>query len=246
MGENSGIEWTRHTFNCWIGCQKVSPGCDNCYAETQNNHRKWNGGTWGPHAPRKRTSVSYWRQPLKWNRQAEEVGERHRVFCASLADVFDNKAPEGARDDLFDLIQLTPSLDWLLLTKRPENIAKMLPANWGDGYPNAWLGTTCEDQEHYVRRWQVLSKIPATIRFISYEPALGPLTINLISPLVRSPDWIICGGESGSNARHMNPEWARGLRDDCRKFGIAFFFKQMSKKAPIPDDLLVREFPRAA
>src|SRR5580692_7935980 len=122
MGENSKIEWCDHTFNPWIGCQKVSPGCDHCYAETQNNLRKWNGGKWGPHAPRKRTSEANWKKPLQWQKRAAEFSGRRRVFCASLADVFDNKAPDGARDDLFDLIRETPSLDWLLLTKRPENI----------------------------------------------------------------------------------------------------------------------------
>ena len=167
-----------------FGCQKVSPGCDHCYAETQNNFRKWNGGKWGPHAPRKRTSESNWKKPLQWQRQAAEAGERRRVFCASLADVFDNKAPDGARDDLFDMIRETPSLDWLLLTKRPENIRKMLPSDWGDGYPNVWLGTTAEDQQWYNRRWSILRKIPAAVHFISYEPALGPLNIAGIGTIV--------------------------------------------------------------
>src|SRR5207247_1833538 len=100
-----------------------------------------------PHAPRKRTSVSNWKLPYRWARQA--ANERRRVFCASLADVFDNKAPDGARDDLFKMIRATPTLDWLLLTKRPQNIAKMLPKDWGDGYDNVWLGTTAEDKHHY-------------------------------------------------------------------------------------------------
>src|SRR5262252_8256389 len=120
MGENTKIEWCSHTFNPWIGCQKVSPGCDHCYAEKQNAFRKWNGGTWGPHAPRKRTSDATWLGPRKWARRAS--GRRPRVFCASLADVFDNKAPDDARGDLFNLIRDTHELDWLLLTKRPENI----------------------------------------------------------------------------------------------------------------------------
>src|SRR6478672_13897193 len=105
--ENSKIEWTDHTFNPWIGCQHVSPGCDHCYAEMQNAFRKWNGGTWGPHAPRKRTSEANWKLPYRWARQAAELGIRRRVFCASLADVFDNKAPVGARYDLFKMIHNT-------------------------------------------------------------------------------------------------------------------------------------------
>ena len=236
MAENSKIEWTDHTFNPWIGCQKVSPGCDHCYAETQNAFRKWNGGTWGPHAPRKRTSDANWRKPKQWAKAAN--GHRPRVFCASLADVFDNKAPAGARGDLFDLIRDTPQLDWLLLTKRPENVAKMLPTDWGHGWLNVWLGTTCEDQHHFDRRWPILSGVPAAVHFISYEPALGPLTIG-----DARPSWIICGGESGSGARYMEPAWACSLRDECAAVGVAYFFKQMTGKKPIPDDLLVRQFP---
>ena len=139
MAEFSKIEWTDHTFNPWIGCQHVSPGCDHCYAETQNNFRKWNGGTWGPHAPRKRTSEANWRKPLQWARDAANRGKSARVFCASLADVFDNQVAPAWRVDLFELIRETPQLDWLLLTKRPENIRKMLPLDWMDGYPNVWL-----------------------------------------------------------------------------------------------------------
>jgi protein gp37 len=174
--ENSKIEWCHHTFNPWIGCQEVSPGCNNCYAARQNRFRKWTAdGDWGPHAERRRTSEAYWKQPFSWAKAARESGTRPRVFCASLADVFDNKAPEGARDDLFRLIRATPELDWLLLTKRPQNIVKMLPADWDDGYPNVWLGITAEDQEHYLMRWPILSRIPAVVRFVSYEPAIAPL-----------------------------------------------------------------------
>jgi len=242
MAEFSKIEWTDATFNPWIGCQKVSTGCDNCYAETQNKFRKWNGGTWGPHAPRKRTSEANWNKLLRLGRQAAATGKSRRVFCASLADVFDNKAPEGAREDLFDLIRQTLMLDWLMLTKRPENIRKMLPDDWHDGYPNVWLGVTAEDQEWYDHRWSILRKIPAKIRFISYEPALGPLRIG--GHWGHRPDWLICGGESGGNARYMEPKWAYDLRDQCQLFGVSFFMKQMTKKAPIPADLLIREFPQ--
>lgn len=148
MGEKSKIEWCDHTFNPWIGCQHVSPGCDHCYAETQNAFRKWNGGMWGPHAPRKRTSDANWKQPLRWNAEARafkrEYGHKPRVFCASLADVFDNQVDPLWRDDLFALIRECKRLKWLLLTKRPQNIRKMLPTDWGDGYRNVWLGVTAE------------------------------------------------------------------------------------------------------
>jgi len=194
---------------------------------------------WGPHGQRLRTSDANWRKPRQWAKAVN--GMRSRVFCASLADVFDNKAPAGARGDLLDLIRDTPQLDWLLLTKRPENIAKMLPADWGAGWPNVWFGTTCEDQQHFDRRWPILRAVPAAVRFISYEPALGPLAIGSARP-----DWIICGGESGAGARYMDPAWARALRDDCAAAGVGFFFKQMTGKRAIPDDLMVREFPTPA
>lgn len=253
MGENSKIEWCDHTFNPWIGCQKVSPGCDFCYAETQNNFRKWNGGEWGPHAPRKRTSPGNWKKPLLWALEARATGTRPRVFCASLADVFDNQAPDGARDDLWSLIRATPELDWLLLTKRPENIAKMLPADWGDGYPNVWLGTTVEDQANADRRIPILCKVPARLRFLSCEPLLGPVNLTRCGqhytgsgPLhlwktdldgndgwrkqfsEPAPEihWVISGGESGGQARQSHHEWHQSLRDQCAAAGVPFLFKQ--------------------
>ena len=227
MGKNSKIEWTDHTFNPWIGCQKVSPGCDHCYAEAQNAFRKWNGGTWGPHAPRKRTSVNYWKQPFKWNREAEafkrKYGHRPRVFCASLADVFDNQGPASWRKDLFDLIRKCDQLDWLMLTKRPQNAGKMLPSDWGDGYPNVWVGMTAEDQPHFDQRWKHLQKIPALIKFVSYEPAIGPLRLPDHGPF---PDWLISGGESGGGARPVKRQWIRDVIADCRQHSIAVFHKQ--------------------
>lgn len=242
MAENSKIEWTTHTFNPWIGCQKVSPGCDNCYAEAMMDHR-YGRVQWGPHGERKRTSVANWRKPRQWAKTAN--GSRPRVFCASLADVFDNRVPVEWRRDLFHLIWETPELDWLLLTKRPENVAKMLPGAIGETelwpWPNVWLGTTCEDQSNYDRRWPILRDVPAVVRFISYEPAIGELQLH--SDDGQHPDWIICGGESGSNARHMPPEWAYSLRAECGVAGVAFFMKQMTGKKPIPADLLIRQFP---
>lgn len=247
MGENSKIEWTDHTFNPWMGCQKVSAGCDHCYAETLMDHR-YGKVQWGPHGERLRTSPSNWKKPEQWARAAN--GSRPRVFCASLADVFDNKAPLGARDDLFNLIRATPQLDWLLLTKRPENIRKMLPDNWGlTGYANVWLGTTCEDQPAYDRRWPILAGTPAAVRFISYEPAIGPVfpeAARKADGTLGYPDWIICGGESGPGARMMPAGWAADMKWACEEKGIAFFMKQMTNKAPIPADLLVRQFPATA
>jgi protein gp37 len=146
------------------------------------------------------------------------------VFCASLADVFDNQWERQWRADMWSVIMATPNLDYLLLTKRPQNIARMLPPDWGDGYPNVWLGATTEDAERFKLRWPILARIPATLRFISYEPAIGPLgRIDIGEHL---PDWIICGGESGGQARVMYPAWARHVRDQCVAFGIPFFHKQ--------------------
>lgn len=233
MGADSKIEWTDHTFNPWVGCTKISPACAFCYAET------WAKRTGQPHlwtGQRRRTSAANWQLPIRWNRQADAEGRRYRVFCASLADVFDNQVPERWRDDLWHLIEQTPHLDWLLLTKRPQNVAKMLPdprtgtRPWGDGWPNVWLGTTAEDQERYDQRWQHLAKVPARVRFISYEPALGPL-IDLYSGSTL-PDWLIAGGESGPHARPAYPDWFRHIRDYCTSLGIAFHFKQWGEWVP--------------
>jgi len=141
-----------------------------------------------------------------------------------LADVFDNQADAKWRTDLFALIAATPSLDWLLLTKRPQNIKKMLPDDWGShGRHNVWLGTTAEDQARFDQRWPILGKIPASVRFISYEPAIG--AVRLHEGAVQ-PDWLISGGESGHGARPMNPQWARDIIGDCNRLSVAPFHKQ--------------------
>lgn len=250
--ENSNIEWTDHTFNSWIGCQKVSPGCDHCYAEEMNNRFK--GGNWGPKAKRRRTSPANWKKPLAWQKKAEKENVRYKVFCASMADVFDNKVPEEWLYDLWMLIRKTPNLDWQLLTKRPQNIRKMLPFDWHNGYHNVWLGTTAENQEEANRRIPVLLSIPAAIRFLSCEPLLGPIDLEYIEERHNHGtntynaldgcwneenggdlyqhvsnnkiDWVIAGGESGRNARPVHPDWIRSLRDQCIDAGTAFFFKQ--------------------
>lgn len=224
MGENSKIEWTDHTFNPWLGCTKVSPGCDHCYAEAWS--KRFGFVQWGNH-PRRRNSEAKWHEPLKWNERAQafkrEHGHRPRVFCAPDADVFDNQADPAWRTDLFALIRQCQRLDWLLLTKRPQNIAKMLPADWSNGYRNVWLGITAEDQIRFDQRWRILQRIPAALRFVSYEPAIGALRLPKNGTL---PDWLISGGESGGGARPMNPQWARDIISDCQCNGVVPFHKQ--------------------
>jgi len=222
MAENSGIEWTHHTFNPWIGCTKVSPACDFCYAEEWN--KRYEGGkNWGPKAPRRRTTEKNWNNPVRWDKEAERLGIRYRVFCASLADVFDNQVEPQWRSDLFKLIRETPNLDWLLLTKRAPNISKMLPEDWGNGYPNVWLGTTVENQEEWDKRGKHLVNVPAIVHFLSCEPLLGPINYG---PDIAKLQWIITGGESGPSFRHADPDWFRGIRDQCVAADIPFLFKQ--------------------
>jgi protein gp37 len=241
MAENTKIEWCDHTFNPWIGCTKVGPPCDYCYAEALSDRYGW--VEWGPHGERKRTSEANWKKPLQWARAARAAGIRQSVFCASLADWLDKKAPQHWRVDLYEReIRPTPELYWLLLTKRIQNYQRLKP--WaGDAPSNVWLGISCGDQAEYDRDWPKLAGIPAAVRFISYEPALGPL--RLLSRLGPSalPDWIICGGESGPKARTMEPAWAELLLQECAALGVAFFMKQMTGKKPIPDHLMLRQFP---
>lgn len=226
MAENSGIEWTHHTFNPWIGCTKVSPACDHCYAEAWDN--RFNGERWGSHAARTRTKPGNWQKPLKWDRAAEAAGIRYRVFCASLADVFDNhKSIEPKwRLDLFDMIEDTPNLDWLLLTKRPQNALKFFPVEWAaHGAPrNVWIGMTAENQEEYDRRKQSLLGIPAEVRFLSMEPLLGPVDLGDLSGI----HWIITGGESGGRYREAPLDWFRTIRDQAETAGVAYLHKQHS------------------
>lgn len=268
MAENSKIEWTDHTFNPWVGCTKVSPACDHCYAEGWAK-RTGQAGLWN--GDRRRTSAANWRQPYKWNNASPLNGPRPRVFCASLADVFDNQVPHEWRRDLFAMIRETPNLDWLLLTKRPQNIAKMLPEYWGEGWPNVWLGATVENQKEADRRIPHLLAVPAAVRFLSMEPLLEPVDLSAISvgamhtnaltgllfeadaggtgPAGVGPfiHMVIVGGESGPGARPICETWAGDLLGQCRRAGAAFFMKQMSgvrkPLPPIPPHLMVRQFP---
>ncbi len=248
MAEQTSIEWADSTFNPWIGCTRVSPGCDHCYAAVSTPARTL-GVDWGTGAPPYRTSPANWRKPVQWERSHQafelENGRRRRVFCASLADVFDNAAPQIWRDELFDLILRTPHLDWLLLTKRIGNVPAMLPPTvnpFADVYPNVWLGATIVNQPEADRDIPKLLEIPARIRFLSCEPLLGPITVfDLDGPVdVRSAEpsplhWIIAGGESGPKARPTHPDWIRDLRDQCAAAGVPFLFKQWGDWASVSE-----------
>ncbi len=344
MAENSKIEWTTHTFNPWRGCSKISAGCANCYAETLSGRNPGTLGVWGPNGTRVVASEAMWREPLKWNRDAEKIGDwfcpscdaylsnsrvtfeencdtcgtavefhkaRPRVFCASLGDVFEDwtgpmvmsdgddlwtcescrtiatrpllvsgyskaksvdDCPDCAgvrrpttmqdvRARLFALIDATPNLDWLVLTKRPENIAQMMPARPYQDCdhprqlcvdvgcverirPNLWLGVSCENQQAADERIPHLLRVPAAVRFLSCEPLLGPVDLDLrryesdtgwFDERGRVLDWVIVGGESGPGARPMHPDWARSLRDQCQAAGTPFFFKQFGEYEPWAD-----------
>lgn len=252
MAENSKIEWCDHTFNPFIGCTKVSPGCDNCYAE-QLMDKRMHKVVWGT-KERVRTSPANWRKPLHWNAVhgnfLYQHGRRQRVFCASLADVFDNAVDPQWRTDLFDLIKQTPNLDWLLLTKRIGNVPVMLGEIGVTHLPwNVWLGSTIVNQEEANRDIPKLLAISARVRFLSMEPLLGPVDLERPMPgpdidqgggaficqpwMIQSGiDWVIVGGESGHGARPMHQAWARSLRNQCADAGVPFLFKQWGEWAP--------------
>lgn len=237
MAEISAIEWCDSTFNPWIGCTKISPACDHCYAEAlmdTRHHRV----TWG--GDRSRTGAANWQEPRRWQRQAPTFrakhGRRQRVFCSSLADVFDNQVPDEWRADLWALIADTPDLDWLLLTKRPQNIGKMLPAYWDEVKGHVWLGTTVEDQKRADLNIPHLLQHDCAVPFISAEPLLSALDLwRYLDPLHlfrHRLGWVIAGGESGPQARPSHPDWFRSLRDQCAAAGVPFLFKQWGEWAP--------------
>lgn len=249
MGENSAIEWTDHTFNPWIGCEKVSAGCKNCYAErdTANRVSTYRGlPLWGTESTRQRTSVANWRKPRAWNKKAAYdnwhrgaalgvvPSVRPRVFCASLADIFeDHKSLPPWRADLWKLIEETPELDWLLLTKRPQNVRRMVPLAWLTNWPkHVVTGASVENQAALVSRVPELVRIQGR-HFLSCEPILGGLDFWLERGLLRGIDWVIVGGESGPGARPMHPDWVRHIRNQCDAAKVPFFFKQWGEYQPV-------------
>lgn len=248
--KNSKIAWTDHTLNPWMGCQRVSPGCENCYAETLVTNRM-KLDVWGPPRTtgRKRTSEALWKQPIRWNNHARKTGVRTKVFCASLADVFeDHPMVDPWRKELFSLIEACESLDWQLLTKRPENLRRFLPSTWLENpLPHVWLGTTVEDQRRADERIPHLLGTPAAVRFLSCEPLVSRVDLSRVDPpgfphdtcdpLRRNSyrggleseriDWVIVGGESGTHARPFDVSWARWIVKQCKDAGVPVFVKQL-------------------
>ncbi len=231
MAENTKIQWTHHTFNPWIGCTKVSEGCKFCYAEALMDHR-YHRVKWGPQGTRSKTKT--WKDPLRWNREAAEKGERHKVFCASLADVFEDR-PElvSWREELFQLIGRCDSLDWLLLTKRPENITTM----WPDSFPrlreNVWLGTSLATQrnaDECIDRLVTARELSNTL-FLSVEPQIEYIDLN---SWLHQIDWVIVGGESKQGKdepRRFDIRWAADILHECREFSVPCFIKQFGSNA---------------
>lgn len=286
MGEKTAISWTDHTFNPWWGCSHAGPGCEFCYAEVWA--ARYGFDVWGPGKPRRYFGDKHWHEPIKWNNIATVAGVRRRVFCASMADVFDNEVDQVHRERLWTLIRHTPNLDWIIVTKRIGNVMSMLPQDWmflGRGYRNVWLLVTVCDQKEADRDIPKLLRTPAAVHGISYEPALGPLRLPFLvrgavgyltggrgvkdgepwfvdaggtqwsayDVEIEGINWAICGGESGPNARECEggiEAAARSLRDQCRLTDgrIAFHMKQMGGRKrpmpPIPDDLMIREWPK--
>lgn len=279
MAENSSIAWTNHTVNFVIGCTKVDELCTNCYADTMDERRfskTLGGGTkenpvrhWGPNSPRHVRFMKAESEIRLLNHKAKKAGRIDKVFINSLSDTFeDHKDLIEARATLFVAVEHAKDLIFQLLTKRPENVTRMVPKDWLASWPpNAWIGTSVGHQKSADTRIPELLKIPAKVRFLSCEPLLGPVNIRrffahsircekLPGPGMNGgqpcecvfPSWVIVGGESGDNRRELNLDWAYSLRDQCRDSKTAFFMKQDSARLPgqrgrIPDDLWVQEFP---
>lgn len=212
MGRETAIAWTNRTWNPWHGCTKVSPGCAHCYMFRDK-------ARYGQDPEVVQRSKTTFRDPLKWKESA-------LVFTCSWSDFF-HEAADDWRADAWAIVRATPHLTYQVLTKRPERIAAHLPSDWGDGYHNVWLGTSIENQR-WVARLDALLDVPAVVHFLSCEPLLGPVDLWLRNRVpLECPDWVIVGGESGADARPMELDWARRIRDECADHGVAFFLKQL-------------------
>ncbi len=246
MGETAGIGWTKSTFNPWIGCRRVSPGCAHCYAE-----KLVNGRMGGDFRVVRRTGEALWKQPLRWEREAARTGEFCPVFSASLSDIFIEEA-DAWRADLWALIRATPHLTWQILTKRPERVRDHLPEDWGDGYPNVWLGTSGETADHAASRGWTLAQVPARVHFLSAEPWIETQRLGggVWLKIAELFEWIIIGGESGRGCRPFDLWTASALRDAAVLSDVPVFVKQLgghpdprSHEKAVMDGRLWQEFP---
>lgn len=235
MGKNSEILWTEHTFNTHWGCTKISEGCAHCYAESFSKRVGFK--IWGQDAERRTFGDKHWAEPLRWNAAAAKLGVMHRVFCGSMCDIFENRMDlDTHRLRVFRLVQETPNLLWLFLTKRPQYAVQMLPSEWrgsGNWPRNVMVGVTIENQARLVERMpyiELLDKMfPGVNIFASCEPLLSALNWERgNSSWLELFSWIVGGGESGHGARPCHPDWARKLRDDCR------FRDDMCRPWPLP------------
>lgn len=232
MAETTRIEWADATANFWIGCTKLSPACDFCYAEADWDHRK-HRVTWGPHGDRSPAKAGA--QVLRTaQRRAAAFRAAHerapRVFVNSLSDIADNhrSIQPAWREAVWQAARECPDVVLMLLTKRPQNLPAYLPADWGAGYPNVWIGTTVENQAEANRRREHLRAVPAALHFVSYEPALGPVDWTGWQ-FIR---WLISGGESGRHARPSHPDWFCAARDFAAAHQIAYLHKQWGEWHP--------------
>ena len=249
MSEMTIIAWTDHTFNPWMGCTKISEGCRNCYAATLTKNRM-GLSLWGNHAPRQLTKAP-WQNVRQWNKLASSgdagvmgFGAPKLCFTGSLMDWAEDRDDLiDIRRDMWALIRECDHLHFQMLTKRPENILRFLPDDWGNGYSNVWIGTTIEDMR-VAHRADYLREVPAVVRFVSYEPAIGPLNDLDLSGI----DWVIYGGESGPGHRPEDKQWARDMKAMCEECDVAFFHKQSAGyRTELGIDLdgeIIRKFPR--
>jgi len=264
MGEKTGISWTNHTFNPWIGCTKVSEGCRFCYAERDNRRFQW-VAEWGKGKPRRPASEASWKRVLLWDRMAAKAGKPAKVFCGSLMDILDSEVPQEWRERVWNYAEQTPHLIWLFLTKRPLNGAKMVRAEWKNKPPkNVWFGITVESQ-------LAINRIPALLswwdghNFLSVEPMIGGVDLDWVIPAtpnlpldktrqfmhsIEAINWVICGAESGMRHRITEEEWVRNLRDQCLTWKVPFFLKQLwiggtLEREPFFDERQWLEFPEA-
>ncbi len=253
MAKDSKIEWTDHTANLWWGCTKVHEGCDNCYANALAH--RWGHDVWGNDACR-RWIQSTQKEIEKMQNAAANAGQIHRVFVGSMMDIFEKPMPmvdgkgelfkstTGDMRDIFfeEIVPASPNLLFLLLTKRPSNINKYIPKSWLTKPPkNVMFGATVINQRTADMVMNQLTKVKGR-KFLSVEPQLSELTLKqwLVKKQI---DWVIQGGESGPHKRPFNTDWARSLKAECKQTKTPYFFKQIDKVKPIPDDLLIRQLP---